>query len=155
KDRSQGEVARVLELAAASGGVAEAEALGLEALANLRGSQEAERAALERISNEPASAPLRFLRSLLLLDLGREKEAAEELRKVLYLDPSLAAAQFTLGMILKRRGERSGARRAFRNVLRTLSGMPPGEKLPLAPGETAGRLGDLARGELALLEGSR
>jgi Flp pilus assembly protein TadD len=92
---------------------------------------------------------------MLLIDLGRDMEASEELRKVLYLDPSLAAAHFALGMIRKRRGDGAGARRAFRNVRRMLSQLPPEQKLPLARGETAGRLGELAQGELDLLEEGR
>src|SRR5204862_326017 len=76
---------------------------------------EAERACAAAVSLHPLSAELAYLNAVLRLELRRDAEAAELLRRVLYLDGTLAAAHFTLGSVLQRLGDTAGARRAFRN----------------------------------------
>ncbi len=85
------------------------------------------------------------------MDLGRDDEAIQALRRVIYLDRSLAVAHFTLGALLGRRGDRTGARAAYRNVVALCVGRPADEIVPLADGECAGRLGRAARFQLDLL----
>jgi chemotaxis protein methyltransferase CheR len=89
---------------------------------------------------------------VLLLDLGRTDEALRAVRRVLFLDRSLAVAHLTLGAILRQRGDRTGARRAYRNALELCKACPAEQPLPLADGELAGRLAEAAGVQLALLD---
>jgi chemotaxis protein methyltransferase CheR len=123
----------------------------LRALANIDPS-EAERACAEATARQPLDAELGYLHGVLLLELGREEEAVRALRRVVYLDRTLAVAHFTLGAALRRRGDRAGARRAYRNARDLCRADPPDRPLPLADGETAGWLAAAAEGQLAFLE---
>jgi len=125
--------------------------LHVRALANL-GSAEAELACAAALDCHPLLPELHYLQALLLLDLGRDAEAAQSVRRVLYLDRSLAVAHLTLGTILRRRGERDGARRAYRNARDLCRARPADEVVPLTEGERAGRLAEAAEVELALLD---
>jgi chemotaxis protein methyltransferase CheR len=107
--------------------------------------------ALER---HPLSAELHFLHAVLLLDGNRAEDAARALRRVVYLDRTLAIAHFTLGAVLSQRGDVTGACRAYRNARDLCSARPAEEAVPLAEGETAGRLAEIAGAELGLLERS-
>ena len=123
----------------------------VEALANQQVS-EAERACAEATARHPLSLELHYLHAVLLLDLGREAEAAQAIRRVIYLDRSLAIAHVTLGSLLRRRGDSAGARRAYRNARELCAAMPADQAVPLAEGELAGRLAEAAAAELAVLE---
>ena len=74
------------------------------------------------------------------------------MRRVLYLDRSLAVAHFTLGSILERIGDADGARRAYRNARDLSRARPHDEVAPLSDGEPAGRLADAAAMQLAVLD---
>jgi chemotaxis protein methyltransferase CheR len=58
----------------------------------------------------------------------------------------------TLGSILRRRGDREGARRAFRNARDLCAARPADEIVPLSDGEHAGRLAEAAAAQLAILD---
>jgi chemotaxis protein methyltransferase CheR len=128
-----------------------AAALRVRALANIA-TAEAERACAEAAARHPLSAELAYLHAVLLLDLDRDEEAVRAVRRVIYLDRSLAIAHFALGSILRRRGDHVGARRAFRNARDLSAACPPDQAVPLGDGEPAGRLAAAAAAELALLE---
>jgi chemotaxis protein methyltransferase CheR len=100
----------------------------------------------------PLSAELHFLQAALLLDGNRAEEALRALRRVVYLDRSLAIGHFMLGAVLSRRGDLAGAGRAYRNARDLCAARPAEEVVPLADGETAGRLAEIASAELVLLE---
>lgn len=127
-------------------------ALRIRALANVRGPAPAVHAAAEAVGLHPLSAELHFLRAVLLVGVGHDDDAAQSARCAIYLDRSLAAAHYTLGSILRRRGDRAGARRAYRNALAICAGMLPDEVVPLSDGERAGRLAEAAKVQLDLLE---
>jgi chemotaxis protein methyltransferase CheR len=126
----------------------------VRALANIDPT-EAERACAAAVEHHPLSPELQFLWSALLLDLGRDEDAARALRRVLYLDRSLAAAHFALAAIVRRQGDVEGARRAYRNARALCVALPPDAVLPLTDGEHANRLAEAADVELALLEAQR
>ena len=86
------------------------------------------------------------------MTLGRDEEAARAVRRVLYLDRSLAVAHFTLGSILERMGDAAGARRAYRNARDLCRTRPADEPVPLSDGEPAGRLASAAAAQLAILD---
>ncbi len=127
-----------------------AAALEVRALANVE-SGEAERVCAAAAARHPFSTELAYLHAVLLLDLGRDEEAVRALRRVLYLDRSLALAHFLLGSILRRRGDLTGARRAFRNARDLSAACPPDQPVSLSEGEAAGRLARAADGELVRL----
>jgi len=129
----------------------DAEAARVRALAT-SGAIEAERYCAEVLRRHPLSTELSYLRGLLLMDLGRDEEAVAALRRVLYLDRSLAVAHFALGEALRRQGDRDGARRAYRNARDLSAACPPDQPVPLADGARAGSLAETAAAQLARLD---
>lgn len=111
--------------------------------------------ALERVSralgHHPESIELRFLTASLLLDSGQLAGAAREFERVLYLDPSLAMAHFTLALTLHQLGRHGDAARAYRTTERLASRRPAEEVVPLSDGQGAGRLAHSSRAQLKLL----
>jgi chemotaxis protein methyltransferase CheR len=103
----------------------------------------------------PLAAELHYMRAVVLAGLGQYDEASASLRRVIYLDPSLAVAHFTLGSILWRSGAVADARRCYRNALALSAERPPQESLGLSEGETAGRMAEAARSQLALIDGDQ
>ncbi len=125
--------------------------LRLKALANLGELVRAEREAARLVAASPLVPSLHFTRAMLLMALDRHEDAERSLLNTLYLDRSLVAAYLALGHLLLRRGDSTGAQRAYR-VGRDLAAMQrPDELLPLAEGETAGRMVAAAETQLALL----
>jgi chemotaxis protein methyltransferase CheR len=120
--------------------------------ANAKGAEEAERSALAALRRHPLDAQLHFLRATLLLALDREEEAEHEAQRALYLDPSLAIAHFLLGTMLRKRGTRPGALRAFRNVRDLCAARPADEEVPAGAGERTGALQAAASAETQRLE---
>jgi chemotaxis protein methyltransferase CheR len=104
------------------------------------------------VVGQSLSTELQYLHAVLLLNLGRNAEAIVALRRVLYLDRSLASAHFTLGSLLKQQGDLAGARRAYRNARDLCLKLPTEEVLLLSDGEQAGRLIEAATFQLAILE---
>ncbi len=148
---ARGDYARAAELAAPLTADLPAALLHVRALANLETGR-AERACAAAAERHPLSAELHHLHAVLLLELGRDDEAARAARRVTYLDRSLAVGHFTLGSVLFRRGDRAGARRAFRNARDLSAARPADEPLPLADGMAAGRLAEAAAAQLAVLD---
>jgi chemotaxis protein methyltransferase CheR len=126
-------------------------ALHIRALANLE-PRLAERACAEAVARHALSAELHYLHAALLLELGRDDEAVQAVRRVIYLDRSLAVGHFTLGALLRGRGDLAGARRAYRNARDLCAARPPEETVPLGDGEPAGRLAAAAAAELGTLD---
>jgi chemotaxis protein methyltransferase CheR len=147
---ARGDYTRALELTDEAGDDPVLAALHVRALANLD-TLEAEQACAAAVVRHALSPELAYLYALLLLDLGRDAEAAQALRRVLYLDGALAVAQFTLGSVLERLGDTAGARRAYRNACDLCGGRPPDEPLPLGEGGQAGHLAEAAAARLARL----
>jgi chemotaxis protein methyltransferase CheR len=113
---------------------------------------EAERACAAALARQPLNAELHYWQAALRMDLGQDEEAVQSLRRVIYLDRSLAVAHFTLGALLWRQGDQAGARGAYRNAFALCSARPADEHVPLADGECAGRLARSAAFHLALLD---
>lgn len=120
--------------------------------ANANGALEAERIAQAALRRHPLNAHLHYLRAALLLALDRDEEAEHEAQRALYLDRSLAVAHFLLGSILRKRGARPGALRAFRNVRDLCAARPSDEEVPAGVGERVGGLHSAASAEMERLE---
>jgi chemotaxis protein methyltransferase CheR len=119
----------------------------IKALANIDVTL-AEKACAAATMKRPLSQELRYLYAILLMDLNRYVEAAESLRRVLYLDGSLALAHFSLGTALRTLGDIDGARQAFRRTLDSCDRSPPDQPVPLGEDTTAGQLRALAKAQL-------
>jgi len=146
-----GDYARAAELTRGLTTDAVASVLHVRSLANLEAAQ-AEQACAAAAERHPLSTELHYLQAVLLLELGRDEEAAWAARRVIYLDRSLAAGHFTLGSILWRRGDVAGAKRAFRNARDLCVARPADEIVPLSEGEHAGRLAEAAAAQIAILD---
>jgi chemotaxis protein methyltransferase CheR len=113
--------------------------------------EQAERFCADAAARHPLSVELHYLHAVHLMALGRDDEAVRALRRVVYLDRGLAVGHFTLGAVLGRRGDRAGARRAYRNARELCAARPADEIVPLSDGERAGRLAEAASFQIALL----
>ena len=122
------------------------------AKANADGAEEAESIAMAELRRQPLSAPLHYLHAALLLSLERDGEAEEEAERALYLDRTLAVAHFLLGTILRRRGARAEAQRAFRNARDLSAALPAEDEVRAGAGERAGALHLAASSEMERME---
>lgn len=115
----------------------------------------AEEAASEALSRHPLSIEIHYLRALLLVALDRHDEAVAMLRRLLYIDRSLAVVHLALGTLLERRSDFRGARRCFDTARRLAAARPPGEEVPLGEGQCAARIAEGAKARMAQLRTSR
>jgi chemotaxis protein methyltransferase CheR len=120
--------------------------------ANAKGARAAERIAQAALRRHPLDAPLHYVRATLLLATDQDEEAEHAALRALYLDRTLAIAHFLLGTILRKRGARKEALRAFRNVRDLCAARPSDEELPAGAGERAGSIHAAASLEMAQLE---
>jgi chemotaxis protein methyltransferase CheR len=121
-------------------------------IANGMGAFEAEVMAQAALRRHPLDARLHYLQATLLLALDRDQDAESAALRALYLDPSLAVAHFLLGTILRKRGARPLAQRAFRNVRDLCAARPSDEEVPAGAGERVGALHSAASAEMERLE---
>ncbi|MEW5703568.1 MAG: CheR family methyltransferase [Pseudomonadota bacterium] len=149
---ARGDNARVIELTHPLGTDVAAIALKVRAFANLGDVETATEMASEAAATYPAAIEIGYLHAVLLMNFGRYGEADRVLRRVLYLDRSLAVARFTLGATLQRLGNFKGAVRAYRNAYDIAAQRSPEEIVPLSDGEKAGRLAAAAATRIEVLE---
>ena len=98
------------------------------------------------------SVELYFLRAVLLLSIERTDAAIAELRRALFLDPTLAVAHFVLGAALTRQGSFVAAQRSYRNARDLAVARPPDELIAFGDGEQAARFAAVAQNELTALD---
>ena len=147
---ARGDYAKVVLLTADRAGDASASALHVRALANLdpeRALEAAKAAAL----HHKLDAEIHYLHAALLMELDFARDAAEAIRRVIYLDRTLVIAHFSLGALLQHAGDLVGAARAFRNARDLSAALDPNTPLPLSDGECAGRIVEAAEAHLAML----
>ncbi|RKH39449.1 CheR family methyltransferase [Corallococcus sicarius] len=100
----------------------------------------------------PLVAGLRYLEAVLLLGQARLPDAEKAARQALYLEPDLAVGHLLLGHVLRRQEQFAAAARAYREAEGLCRRLPPEALVPLAEGERAGALADVARAEWRRLE---
>ncbi|MBN9681985.1 MULTISPECIES: CheR family methyltransferase [unclassified Corallococcus] len=100
----------------------------------------------------PLVAGLRYLEALLLLGQSRLADAEKSARQALYLEPGLAVGHLLLGHVLRRQDQSAAAARAYREAEGLCRKLSPEALVPLAEGERAGALADVARAEWRRLE---
>jgi chemotaxis protein methyltransferase CheR len=147
----RGDWREAAQLAGAQEPSPEAAVMAVRALANVD-PEAAVKACAEAAARHPMTVELRYLESLLLMSVGRLGEAERAARQALYLEPSLAVAHLTLGHVLRRLGDTPGAVRAFRAAEALCAALQPETAVPLAEGERADRLAEVARAERRRLE---
>ncbi|NOK21269.1 chemotaxis protein CheR [Corallococcus carmarthensis] len=123
----------------------------VRALANLE-PRAAAFACGEAAVRHPLVAGLRYLEALLLLGQARLADAEKSARQALYLEPGLAVGHLLLGHVLRRQEQAAAAARAYREAEGLCRKLPPEALVPLAEGERAGALADVARAEWRRLE---
>ncbi len=104
------------------------------------------------LKSEPLRAEAHFFQALLLENMGELTASEQALRRAIYLDRDYALPHYHLGLLLRRRGDKAGARRAFRNVSGILSAMDEQTVLALAEGMTIGDLKEIVASELEMLQ---
>lgn len=102
----------------------------------------------DALALDKVNPSLHYLRACILQELNRMSEAADAFRRVLFLDPRSAMAQFALGCLAERQGDVAEARRQFALVLQLLAEHNRGDVLPGGEGLTVGRLRALVENNL-------
>ncbi|NRD47694.1 CheR family methyltransferase [Corallococcus exiguus] len=100
----------------------------------------------------PLVAGLRYLEALLLLGQARLSDAERAARQALYLEPGLAVGHLLMGHVLRRQDQTAAAARAYREAEGLCRKLSPEALVPLAEGERAGALADVARAEWRRLD---
>jgi chemotaxis protein methyltransferase CheR len=121
-------------------------------LADSGNSAAAEQAAVDELRQFPLSAELHYLHAIVCAELGRSEAAIAALRRVLYIDPTLALAHFMLASVLLRAGRRAEAQRSYQAALATCSAQAPDDLLPLSEGEPVRSLIASAQAQLRSME---
>jgi len=130
---------------------ARAAVLHIKALANFKGSDQAEKILKKLIGQHASSFELQYLHGHLLMDLGQGVEATAALKRCLFLDPRAAMAHFTLALVQKSLKDREGAQKSFRNAIELCKDLPPDQALPYSDGELARSVTATATNELIAL----
>jgi chemotaxis protein methyltransferase CheR len=125
----------------------------LRALANQGRLDEADALVTRALGAHGSSAELVYLHGVLLLQTGRAGDAVAALRRALYLDRNLVVAHLMLADALQRTADAAGARRSLRNTESLLSALSSDAAVPASDGEAAGRMLELVRVKLRLLDG--
>ncbi|HZP97455.1 MAG TPA: CheR family methyltransferase [Candidatus Limnocylindria bacterium] len=112
----------------------------LRTLADRAEHDEVARVLVRAVQAHPLDAELHYLRAIMLLEQGKDGEAAAAARRALYLEPQLAVAAIALGSALHRSADVHAARRAYRSAAALLARRPPDEPVQLGDGERAGGL---------------
>ncbi|HEY1922078.1 MAG TPA: CheR family methyltransferase [Tepidisphaeraceae bacterium] len=84
-----------------------------------------------------------YLRSVVLQEQGALLEAAQSLRRALYLDPDHVLAHFAMGNLARSQNQHLESRRHLSNALRLLKTVSPHAVLPESDGVTAARLAEI------------
>ena len=84
-----------------------------------------------------------YLRAVILDEQGRTDDAANDLRRALYLNQDFVPAHLLLGSMALRYGRRQESTRHFKNVLSLLMGRSKEEIIPDTEGLTVGRIREI------------
>ena len=97
------------------------------------------------VEEDPMHASSHHLRAAVLSEAGDDAGAWDALSRAVYLDPAFVVAHVAIGTLARRTGRTAAARRAFRNALALLDGLPPAEPVPGGDGMTAEQLARAVR----------
>lgn len=92
------------------------------------------------IGTAPLDSAARYVRAVVLQELGDYQRARLSLNQAVYLNPEFVLAHFTLGNLARAGGESGEARKHFMNALTLVRRSSPDEPLPESDGLSARRL---------------
>ncbi|MGH8185236.1 MAG: CheR family methyltransferase, partial [Steroidobacteraceae bacterium] len=95
------------------------------------------------IGAAPLDSAARYLRAVVLQELGDRQGARLALNQAIYLNPELVLAHFALGNLDKTGGKETEARKHFTNALTLVRRASPTDLLPESDGLTAQRLEEI------------
>lgn len=95
-----------------------------------------------------------YLLAIIEQEQGRYDQAAQSLKRALYLEPSFVLAHFALGNLYSLTGRPRDARRYFSNARDLLLPRSKGEIVPESDGLSAGRLAEIIAALLESLDGA-
>lgn len=121
-------------------------------LASLVRMDEAGEAAVQAIARDPLFAPSHYLHGLILQEQGHTDDALEELRRAVYLDPTLALARFALAALFAATGQAARAAREFDTLTHLLNDRDRDALLDEGDGVTVGRLVELVAVHRGLID---
>ena len=97
----------------------------------------------DALSEQKLNAPGHYLHAMILQELNQLTQAREALRRVLYLQPDMIMAIYTLANLEQQQGHRREAQRHFDNAFRILSMHEDDSLIPHSEGLSAGQLREL------------
>ena len=118
------------------------------------GWEQARHWAKEAIKLDALCVDAYFIQALVDEHQGNLQAAIDNLNKVIYLDRARPLPHFNLAILYKKTGQISHARRALRNLIKTLAQWPPEETIPDSGDTDAQRLLETAELILADLQGT-
>jgi chemotaxis protein methyltransferase CheR len=92
-----------------------------------------------------------FVLALVLEHMGSPADAAQSLRRAIFLDRAFIMAHYHLGLVLEQQRDLQGARKAFANVLDLVAARDGGDILEHGDGISAAELKELTKMHLELL----
>jgi chemotaxis protein methyltransferase CheR len=101
------------------------------------------------IGAAPLDSAARYLRAVVLQELGERQNARLALNQAIYLNPEFVLAHFTLGNLAKAGGHGKEAHKHLTNALALVRRASPEEQVPESDGLTARRLEEII---MALLQ---
>jgi len=102
------------------------------------------------ISADKLDPEMHFLHAIILQERNSEGEAIASLKRALYLNPDFIPANFVLGNLLMRRGNKQAGKIYLQNVLAILRNRPHEDILPESDGLTAGRLMEIIKATMRI-----
>jgi chemotaxis protein methyltransferase CheR len=124
----------------------------VRSLADAGNALAAAQAAIDALRDFPLCPELHHLHAVVCMEIGRSEAAIASIRRVLYIDPTLAVAHFMLASVLRRAGRRDEAQRAYQAALAACAAQSPDEVLPLSDGEPVRSLIASIQAQLQSLE---
>jgi chemotaxis protein methyltransferase CheR len=120
--------------------------VSIRELANQGKLDEAWSACEQAIALNKLDPSLYYLGAIILQEQNREADALAAFKRALYLDPNFIMAHFSLGSLLLRQGNRTGAKKSFKNVMELLNASKQDEPVPESEGLTAARIKQIVSG---------
>jgi len=104
------------------------------------------------IASDKLDPEMHYLHAIILQEKNSEAEAIASLKRALYLKSDFIPANFVLGNLLMRRGNKQAGKRYLQNVLAILGSRQHEDILPESDGMTAGRLKEIIEATMRLKE---
>jgi chemotaxis protein methyltransferase CheR len=101
------------------------------------------------IAADPLDSAGRYLRAVILEELGEREQSRRALMHAVYLQADFVLAHFALGNLARGDGKAEESRKHLQNALALLGSCAPDDVLPHSDGLTAGRLKEILTSLLA------